>query len=54
MLIPGAAMVSPLAEGYGLGNILGPTAGDTQKILTGKNLTGIAPTYNKIAEKVTQ
>jgi len=54
MLIPGAAMVSPLAEGYGLGNILGPTAGDAQKVLTGKNLTGIAPTYNKIAEKVTQ
>lgn len=54
MLIPGAAMMAPLAEGYGLGNILGPAAGDAEKIMTGKNLKGLAPTYTKAVEAITE
>ncbi len=60
MLVPGAAMIAPLAEGYGLSNVLGPAAGDAEKIgmsVFGDRklesaVKGIAPTYSNVAEKI--
>lgn len=60
MVVPGAAMLTPLMEGYGISNVLGPTVGDAEKIgmaVFGDRklesaVKGIAPTYSNIAEKI--